>query len=81
VEQIINELTQPLKVYNRAEVLPRDSPIPRFPGVSTWFFKEIPPIIPLEKCVEYDGLHLLYVGISPKKPQRKGKPNKQNVRI
>ena len=80
MEQIINELIHPSKVYSRAEVLPRDSPIPRSPGVYAWFFKEIPPNIPIDKCVENNGHYLLYVGISPKKPQRMGKPSKQNLR-
>jgi hypothetical protein len=79
--QIINELIHPSKVYTRAEVLPRDSPIPRSPGVYAWFFKEIPPNVPTENCIEHNGLHLLYVGISPKKPQRMGKPSKQNLRL
>lgn len=80
MEHLINKLIHPTKVYTRTEVLLRDSPVPRSPGVYSWFFKEIPPGVPLEKCVEYDGLHLLYVGISPKKPQRMGKPSKQNLR-
>ena len=80
LEQIINELIHPSKVHTRAEVLPRKSPVPRSPGVYSWFFKKVPPDVPIEDCVEYNGLHLLYVGISPKKPQRMGKPSKQNLR-
>lgn len=81
MEQIIDELVRPSKVYSRAEALPWDSPIPRSPGVYAWFFREIPPNVPSEKCIEYYDLHLLYVGISPKKPQRMGKPSKQNLRL
>jgi len=80
MEQIINKLIHPQKVYSRIEVLPRDSPVPRSPGVYAWFFKEIPPKVPIDNCVEFNGLYLLYVGISPKKPQRMGKPSKQNLR-
>lgn len=80
MEGFIDELIYPSKMYSRAEVLPRDSPVPRSPGAYSWFFKEIPPNVPIEKCTEYNGLYLLYVGISPKKPQRMGKPSKQNLR-
>ena len=80
MEDILNELIHPSKVYTRVEVLRRDSPVPQSSGAYSWFFKDIPPNVPIEKCVEYNGLHLLYVGISPKKPQRIGKPSKQNLR-
>ena len=36
---------------------------------------------PLDKCIKRDDLHLLYVGISPNKPQRIGNPSKQNLRL
>ena len=80
MEQLINELVHPSQVISRAEAFQKECPIPRSPGVYAWFFKEIPPNVPLEKCVEHNDLHLLYVGISPKKPQRMGKPSKQNLR-
>ena len=80
MEKIIDRLVYPSRVYTRAEVLPKDSPVPRSPGVYAWFFKEIPPRVPIENCEKYNDLHLLYVGISPKKPQRMGKPSKQSLR-
>ena len=80
MEKIIDELVNPSRVYARVEVLPRDSPVPRSPGVYAWFFKEIPPRVLTENCKKFDDLYLLYVGISPKKPQRMGKPSKQNLR-
>lgn len=81
MEELINELIHPSKVFSRAEALQKECPIPRSPGVYAWFFKDIPPTVPFEKCVEYNDLHLLYVGISPKKPQRMGKPSRQNLRL
>ena len=80
MEAIIYELVKPTKVFSRSEVLPRDSPVPRSPGIYAWFFKESPPNVPTEKCAKYNDLNLLYAGISPKKPKRMGKPSKQNLR-
>ncbi len=42
------------------------------------WFKSIPDNVPLEKCISFGGLSLLYIGISPDK---KGKPaSKANIR-
>jgi len=73
-------LTVPHRLYARDESLVRDSPLPSESGVYAWYFKEIPPQVPLDNCVEHDGLHLLYIGISPSKPPRQGKPSSQNLR-
>ena len=40
--------------------------MPQDRGLYAWFFKEIPPSVPLDGCVAKDGMTLLYVGISPK---------------
>jgi GIY-YIG catalytic domain-containing protein len=42
----------------------RDLP-PASSGVYAWFFTPVPPGVPIENCVEREGRHLLYVGISP----------------
>ena len=81
IAELIIDLVHPTKVFSRVEALQRECPIPRPPGIYAWFFKEIPPNVSIEKCVEHNDLHLLYVGISPKKPQRMGKPSKQNLRL
>ncbi|MFY9997675.1 MAG: hypothetical protein WAK61_22165 [Leclercia sp.] len=48
------------------------TPVPAINGVYFWWFKEIPPGVPIEGCLTQKGYTLLYVGISPDK---KGKPN------
>ncbi len=58
----------------RREILDRPSPVPRVPGVYAWYFVEYPEIIPTDNCHKFDGLTLLYVGISPKAPPSNGKP-------
>ncbi len=44
------------------------------PGALHWYFRDIPPLVPINGCVQVDGLTLLYVGISPKAPPKNGKP-------
>ncbi len=80
MEPLLESLIHPDKVYSRTEVLPRETPLPQSPGVYAWFFKEIPPKVPIENCIKFNDLHLLYIGISLQKPQRKGKPSKQTLR-
>ncbi len=73
-------LTNPEKLYTRSEILQKDCPVPGSSGIYAWFFKEIPPGVPIEGCIEFQDKPLLYVGISPKKPLRMGKPSSQNLR-
>ncbi|MAE10304.1 MAG: hypothetical protein CL876_00015 [Dehalococcoidales bacterium] len=54
--------------FSRDEVLIRPCPIPAGSGVYGWYFREIPPQVPTEGCVQEDELTLLYVGIAPKAP-------------
>ena len=55
------------RLYTRAEVLARPSPVPRSAGVYAWWFHGLPNV-PTTGCIERDGWHLLYVGISPRQP-------------
>jgi len=76
----VHSLTNPKKLYSKIDVQQKDCPVPRCPGIYAWYFKEIPPGVPTEGCKEFEGKHLLYVGISPKKPPKTGKPSSQNLR-
>ena len=74
-------LLDPKRLWSRAEVLASPSPVPRCAGVYAWFFRQIPPRVPTEDCIVFDGLTLLYVGISPKAPPLNGRPpSRQNLR-
>jgi hypothetical protein len=73
-------LLRPPRLYSRQEVLTRPSPVPARPGVYAWYFREVPPGVPLDGHHKLDGLSLLYVGISPSKPPTNGKsPSKQSL--
>ncbi|MEX3018724.1 GIY-YIG nuclease family protein [Kluyvera sp. STS39-E] len=62
----------PDKTFSRAEIMCHPTPVPAVNGIYFWWFKEIPPGVPIEGCITQDGYTLLYVGISPDK---KSKPN------
>jgi len=62
----MKELISPHKVYSRLEVLDKNCPIPSTRGLYAWFFKTIPPLVPVDNCIVKDNLTLLYAGISPK---------------
>jgi DNA-binding PadR family transcriptional regulator len=59
--------SNPGHLYSRAEVLSNPCPVPRAHGVYAFFFKEIPPGVPVDGCLNQEGLTLLYIGISPDK--------------
>jgi hypothetical protein len=68
------------RCYARGEVLSRPSPVPKSPGVYGWWFRSIPRAIDVSRCREWDGLTLLYTGISPTRPPTNGKPpSSQNL--
>src|SRR5262245_38953406 len=61
-------LLNPARLWTRSDVLVRDCPVPREPGVYAWYFREIPPEVPTADCRRALGATLLYVGIAPKQP-------------
>ena len=64
--------SNPAHLYSRAEVLSNPCPVARTHGVYAWFFKEVPPGVPVDGCLTHEGLTLLYIGSSPDK---KGEAN------
>jgi hypothetical protein len=68
------------RLYSRSEVLRKPCPVPSEPGVYAWFFRDIPVVVPVEGCLVREDLTLLYVGISPKAPNRAGKASPQRLR-
>jgi len=65
----ISELTNQQRLCGRREVLLEPQLIPASPGLYAWYFQEAPPGVPLEGCVTRDGKTLLYLGISPCRPE------------
>jgi hypothetical protein len=63
----------PARVWSRREVLARPSPVPDAGGVYGWWFRRLPPLVDGSGCCHHEGLALLYVGISPRRPPRNGR--------
>ena len=74
MDTVIESLLRPVKLWSRDEVLARPSPVSKCAGVYAWFFRRVPPIIPVADCLIRDGYTLLYIGISPKAPPANGAP-------
>ena len=75
------KLLCPARLYSRAEVLSQPCPVPKEPGVYAWFFKQIPPGVPVDSCIVNGDLTLLYVGISPKAAPKNSAPaSRQTIR-
>lgn len=80
MSDILKTLINPKRVYSRSDVLAKDCPVPKRPGIYSWFFKEIPPRVIIEDCIKLEELTLLYMGISPKRPQKNGrKPSRETL--
>lgn len=79
--QVLKGIANPQRVFSRPEIISKQSPVPKSPGVYAWYFKTIPEIVPTKSCITYGNLTLLYVGIAPKKPPRNGRaPSKEHLR-
>src|SRR5664279_1204754 len=58
-------ITLPTRLFSRAEVLRRPSPVPVSSGVCFWYFRDIPSVVPTGDCQTLNGCTLLYLGIAP----------------
>ncbi len=78
---ISQRLTGPSRLWSRTEVLTRPSPVPAEPGIYAWYFRELPGCVDATGCVRNGDSTLLYIGISPAAPPKKGKPpSRQTLR-
>jgi len=60
------------KLWAAPDLMSSFASIPKAGGLYGWFFRGLPGV-PLEGTAELDGLRLLYVGISPRKPSAAGR--------
>jgi hypothetical protein len=70
----IGGFVAPAELFSRADVLVRPSPVPARPGVYGWWFRRWPSLVAADRCCRYEGLALLYAGISPDRPPGNGRP-------
>ena len=66
--QAIRQITEPSGLWSRTHVLSHPCPVPPVSGVYGWYFRQLPYEFGVSGCLGYQGLTLLYVGISPKRP-------------
>jgi hypothetical protein len=77
----IGAFVAPRRLFSRGEVLVRPSPVLSRDGVYGWWFRHLPPLVETSGCHKYQGLTLLYAGISPNRPPQNGRPpSRQNLR-
>ena len=75
-----DDLLLPQRLWSRAEVLARPSPVPKAPGVYAWYFRNLDSLVPSLDCLSAGEFQLLYIGISPSAPPKNGKlPSKQSL--
>jgi hypothetical protein len=74
----LDALRNPSRLWARCEVMSKPSPVPAFPGLHAWFFREVPPEVPAEDAIVQHGFTLLYIGIAP---PREGSSNTLRIRI
>ncbi len=63
--QLVDQLLQPQTILPVADFLARPELIPTEAGMYGWWFKTLPPQVPIAGCLHVAGWTLLYVGISP----------------
>ena len=72
IAELGQQLVYSSRLYWWSELKNNPTLPPRSPGVYAWFFKRVPPTVPIDLCVDRDESTLLYVGISPKNDKTKG---------
>ncbi|MBX9470379.1 GIY-YIG nuclease family protein [Microcella sp.] len=77
----MRELLAPRIFVVRPEAISRRSRVPNVAGVYAWYFNQAPSGVPLEGTHVQSEWHLLYVGISPRRPRLvDGKPSSGKIR-
>ena len=81
LDAVAAAFVNPAQLYSRQEALARRSPVPAAAGVYGWWFRRLPPLVDAGACARHDGFTLLYVGLSPSRPPRNGRPaSRQSLR-
>lgn len=70
-------LLSPDRVLDRSSVLARPSPVPSARGLYAWFFRETPGPVPIDSCLRWKDLKLLYVGVAPSRSTSKSNLRKR----
>ena len=75
----LSQFVAPVRPATRSEVLAAPSAVSPAPGVYGWYFRDLPPQVPLREGQRVDEWSLAYVALAPKSPPHNGAhPSKQN---
>ena len=72
MEQAIDALLHPMRLYSAADCLCRPSPIPTSPGVYAWYFDEVPPGVPVAAVISAWATHCSMS--ASRRRRRRGRP-------
>lgn len=70
--EMFKTLVEPDHIWGWDDIEENADIPPRSRGLYAWWFNEIPPHVPIDTTITKDRLHLLYIGISPKRPSGNG---------
>ena len=54
-----HDLLRPQRLWSRAEILSRPSPVPKAPGVYAWYFRNLDSLVPTLDCLAAGEFTLL----------------------
>lgn len=74
------DLLKPARLVPASEILADRRVIPADPGVYAWWFRDSLPRVSTEGTLNIGEYRLLYVGIAPRAPSRKGTASRSNLR-
>ncbi len=79
--EMFRALVEPDHVWGWDDIKTGADVPPRGSGLYAWWFDEVPPLVPTDATITKGRLHLLYVGISPRRPAGNGaQPSRETLR-
>jgi hypothetical protein len=66
------QVLEPMELVSPADILARIDDLEITHGLYGWWFDETLPEVPRDGCLEFEGKHLLYIGIAPPKDRPTG---------
>jgi hypothetical protein len=81
IQEAFEAITHPDHVWTWDELRQNRGLPPAEAGIYSWWFRNVPADVPVAGTLCHQGLRLLYVGISPRRPSaRRESPSSQNIR-
>ncbi len=65
ISTVLSSFRNPTTVTNRDKAIQENSCIPRSSGLYAWYLRNLPEVVPVDGCTQFQDYYLMYVGISP----------------